>query len=784
LKIRWLALLGLWVSGINPAASQSYHWPTNASFLLSSSFAEYRHNHFHAGIDIKTFGQNGLPVFAIRSGYIWQVRVSPYGYGRVIYQKLDTGEIAVYAHLQSFMGKLTAEIKREQQRHQEFTINKYFEPHEFPVEQGEIIAYTGESGIGPPHLHFEIRDPENSPINPLTKNFPVKDTAPPVISRLAILPLEAGTEINGDFSAQIRPVQFLGKAKFQIPSPIRVSGAVGLAVDCYDPIDLSTNKLGIYAVKFFVDGQLIYAAEYDTFTYAKTNQIFLDRDFRLLRQGNDVFYRCFRDRNNELEFYGEFPPESGIIQTRNFAPQFPQDLPGGGLDGRDSVFTDSLHSFKIEVADYFKNTTQLTGQFIFQAMPELSPQFTTDENGKVYLTNPGNYVVGNCLKFSIYLSDDWGVSWYPVYTWKRRAGQPGPENPQLLTQVASSFTGVKIVKMTATDLEGREYRPYFQVVQPAKTLSYRQAFLTLKKEFFDDFINFEILSSTPVIEKPQINILPETGEPIALEVTQIDLENFRTHFKLEPKYSGELIIQIFGKSADGKGIFYEENCHLMAVIPDSETTLKSPDGRCEVNFSKGSVFRTLFCRIQNQIPEPTNHLDIHGLSYQIEPFDVPLKSSAQISIKYPADLPDPEKLGIYLKPIASKNSWRFAGNDLDLQNGVIRTEVSVFDEYTLIRDDVPPEVAVIFPGSGMHLAQRRPTIKMKITDRLSGVRGDSQHMRLLVDGEKAIAEYDPETTNLFFQPGTDLTRGEHTLQVTARDRCGNITEKKLSFWIN
>lgn len=784
MKVTWLALLGLCLSTNNPAASQSYFWPTNASNLLSSSFAEYRSNHFHAGIDIKTFGQNGLPVFATRTGYIWLVRVSPYGYGRVIYQKLDSGEIAVYAHLQKFAEKLETEIKREQQRLQEFTINKYFEPDEFPVAQGDIIAFTGESGIGPSHLHFEIRDAANNPINPLSKNFPVKDTLPPVIRRLSILPLEAGTEINGELATQIQPVLFTGKTKYQIPAPIRISGAAGLAVDCYDPVDLTTNKLGIYSLKLFVDGQLLFAAVYDSFTHEKTNQIVLDRDFRLMRQGADVFYRCFRDRQNTLEFYEGFPPEAGILHSRNFAPQFPEDWPTDSLAPQNSGLSDSLHAFKIEIADYFQNSAQVTGHFLFQAFPELAPEFTTDENGKFYLTNPERFTAGTCRKFSIYLSDDWGESWYPVYSWSQRAGHPQPAAPQFLAKLSDGSNRVKILKMTATDWQGREFRPCFRIVQSTSTPSQRPGFLTLKKEYFDDFIGFEILSSIPLMRTPEVRILPENEEPGILKVRQTDLKRFNTSLKLGPEFSTGFKMQIFGESVDGKGMFHEEEFRMTAVLPDSEITVGSTDGLCKIYFPKGSVYQTLFCRIENQKPEPANHLKFCGLSYQVAPFDMPLKSAARISIKYPPNLPDPEKLGVYVKSIRSKNSWRFAGNELDLQNQAIRAEVSSFDEYTLVRDEIPPEISVIYPANGAQIAQRRPKLQIKITDSLSGTRGDSQHIRLLLDGERVIAEFDPETMILFYQPDTELARGEHSVQITVRDRCQNVTERKFSFRVN
>ncbi|HDL17610.1 MAG TPA: hypothetical protein ENH29_00985 [Bacteroidetes bacterium] len=66
-------------------AAQNYLWPTDAGHNLTSSFAEFWSGHFHAGIDIKTWGREGYKVFATRSGYVWKVRISPFGYGRVIY---------------------------------------------------------------------------------------------------------------------------------------------------------------------------------------------------------------------------------------------------------------------------------------------------------------------------------------------------------------------------------------------------------------------------------------------------------------------------------------------------------------------------------------------------------------------------------------------------------------------------------------------------------------------------------------------------------------------------
>ena len=65
--------------------SQEYLWPTNASEFMSSSFCEFRDGHYHAAIDIKTWNTEGYPCYAIEDGYIKRIRVSPFGYGKVLY---------------------------------------------------------------------------------------------------------------------------------------------------------------------------------------------------------------------------------------------------------------------------------------------------------------------------------------------------------------------------------------------------------------------------------------------------------------------------------------------------------------------------------------------------------------------------------------------------------------------------------------------------------------------------------------------------------------------------
>ena len=64
-----------------------YIWPTKIPRRITSSFGEFRSNHFHAGLDISTENKIGVGVFAMREGYVEKATVSPYGYGKIIVLK-------------------------------------------------------------------------------------------------------------------------------------------------------------------------------------------------------------------------------------------------------------------------------------------------------------------------------------------------------------------------------------------------------------------------------------------------------------------------------------------------------------------------------------------------------------------------------------------------------------------------------------------------------------------------------------------------------------------------
>src|SRR6478735_11556234 len=88
--------------------------PMDTPLYLSAPFGSLRDNHFHSGMDIRTYEKEGLPVYAIADGYVSRIKYSPYGYGKALYITHPNGYTSVYGHLQNANGAIAAYIKKYQ----------------------------------------------------------------------------------------------------------------------------------------------------------------------------------------------------------------------------------------------------------------------------------------------------------------------------------------------------------------------------------------------------------------------------------------------------------------------------------------------------------------------------------------------------------------------------------------------------------------------------------------------------------------------------------------------
>ncbi len=117
----------------------TFIWPLDYSPRRVTSRMKYRWGRWHKGIDIGTNAEIGKRVIAAASGTVIYSAYqsgssSSAGYGNYLIIYHGNGYCTLYAHLDS---KLVSTGQK--------------------VSQGQLIAYSGNTGGVAPHLHFEIR---------------------------------------------------------------------------------------------------------------------------------------------------------------------------------------------------------------------------------------------------------------------------------------------------------------------------------------------------------------------------------------------------------------------------------------------------------------------------------------------------------------------------------------------------------------------------------------------------------------------------------------------------
>lgn len=319
-----LLLLPLLSWGQSPVATVLAHPqdyfapPLDIPLVLSGNFGELRSNHFHAGIDLKTQQREGLAVKASAPGYVKRIKVSPWGYGKALYIQHPNGYTTVYAHLSRFSDEIQQFVRKQQYERQQFDL-ELFPGDAFYVEQGEIIAWSGNSGgSGGPHLHFEIRDTKTEfPVNPLLFNFDIPDNQAPEIRYLKIYPLSPKAFIRLHYQyPQGKEVLHLTKpaviaAKkgangFYLHNINRIEagGKLGFAISTRDHHDRSWNRLGVYCMELMHNGKEIFSKKMERFGFHESRYLNSLIDYAHYKTEGERFQKSFIDPGNALSVYG------------------------------------------------------------------------------------------------------------------------------------------------------------------------------------------------------------------------------------------------------------------------------------------------------------------------------------------------------------------------------------------------------------------------------------------------------------------------------------------------
>lgn len=289
--------------------------PLDIGLILSGNFGELRSNHFHSGLDIKTQQRQGLPVYASADGYISRINIGHFGYGKALYIQHPNGYATVYAHMQKFAGEIQKHVKTNQYQKESYVIELFPDKTVLPIKKGDLIGYSGNTGSsGGPHLHFEIRDSSQRPMNPMLFGIDIPDNKKPIINSLFAYPLDDDSQINNSQNRTKIRLTKIGDGVYKAED-FTAFGTIGFGVSTEDQLDGAINKNGVYAIETKLNATKKFEVRFDKFSFNETRYLNRYIDYAYFQTDKSRIQKLFREMNNPLSVIVD-EDNNGIIDVK------------------------------------------------------------------------------------------------------------------------------------------------------------------------------------------------------------------------------------------------------------------------------------------------------------------------------------------------------------------------------------------------------------------------------------------------------------------------------------
>jgi hypothetical protein len=699
-----------------------YEFPLDTTTYLTSTFGEFRPTHHHGGIDLGTNNETGIPVRASRSGFVKKIVLSPFGYGKVLYLQHPDSFITVYAHLENFEPVINKFVRDIQLSTFIQSVEHTFNSDSFFYRKGDIIGFTGKSGSGSPHMHFEIREPNGNRINPLI--FPnirkaIIDTIPPSFERVKLVPVDQKSRIDFDINEK---VLFDKAAKKAVQAYTHLNGRAGVLVKISDRSQINrTGDHGIKKITMSLNDQsnVFYTLDFNVIDHKRYKEIFFTRDHFEFYFNGQVFYKLFDEYGIGLS---SMPSTSdGILDSKTL---------GNGM-----------------------NT--------------------------VYLTAYDNLDNSSSLVFGLYTKDD-----IPTVEWSINATHIDIRSSLPISKFSYSFYDrkgrqiesdemknlyTKEIKLTNRKFERLQVKitnhgfenPQSVFISPNGSQEIKVENVNLK--FYYNSYLLQLNSKNFLDSKSEI-VIEANGNEYFYPVFNFGNNIYASLIEINPNIYGEVYFYLKNNPQKipllkGNFIFFEGD----------SLSIKTYDDKFLIKIPADAFYQPLFMKVGYEKDEIFFY-----------PKNILIKSAINIESK------EPTRKNIRFG-INQKNEW----NDIPTQSYEGSLFGQIYQNLGDIKkmlDESPPEVldwhivkkGVFKTSMGNYsVSADKQIFVFKVREIGFGL--DYSSTEVFLNGNRILAEYEPDISSYYVFLENLLGRNRNKLFIQLKDNGGNFTERTIQF---
>ena len=214
-----------------------------------------------------------------------------------------------------------------------------------------------------PHLHIELRTPNDEPINILSHGLtlPYGDNTVPKIKHLAVKPVGITSWVDENFQQLIYYPRKINEANYVIDEPIKVWGQIGLKINSSDTDNTNRFHLAVYNIFLKINQKQFFNVHLDKFNYNYdyyNNFLAYDRELKYMvsKKLKGDYLRLFTLPETNLSVYTNNKGSNGYLYCGD--PDYSQN---------NNYLVPGHHAVCIEVTDQAGNEAKL--HFTLQVEP-------------------------------------------------------------------------------------------------------------------------------------------------------------------------------------------------------------------------------------------------------------------------------------------------------------------------------------------------------------------------------------------------------------------------------